>query len=82
MKGVLVVLVALGLSCSGGGGGPYPSCCTPQVARNFGYVGTYATDGGMTQVQLIMNPTGETQLTVVRDGTAITQTFQAVISSP
>lgn len=83
MKRVLLgSCVVLGLAC-GSTGPNRPACCSPQVARNFGYVGSYVADGGVTtQVQLIMNASGETQLTVVREGNAVSQTFQSLVATP
>ena len=76
MRYLAMALVAMGLSC----GPPVvrtPFCCTPIfVARDFGYVGSFASDGGTTNVQLIVNASGEATVSFVRGADQITQTFR------
>lgn len=76
---LIIAAISLGLSC----GPPFRGtgeCCTPvTVQRGFGYVGTYLGDGGVsTQVQLIVTASGEAQVSFVRGGEQIVQTFSRV----
>jgi hypothetical protein len=81
VRGVLlmgVVAAVVGFSC-GTVVPPTSPCCTPvRVARDFGYVGSFTSDAGITtDVQLIVNSSGQATVSFVRRGDQIVQTFTA-----
>lgn len=77
MRALLIVAALLGASC---GPAPAPACCTlTSVQRDFGYVGTYTSDAGVsTRVQLIISASGEARLSFLREGKQVAQTSGAV----
>ncbi len=80
MKNLLIIAaLSLGLSCGPPFRGTGPCCVPVTVQRDFGYVGTYLADGGVsTQVQLIVTASGEARVSFVRGGESIVETFARV----